>query len=108
MSDYTVAEVKEAAKSVSWEYIASIGEDAVGALYLRSQPVMFEVVSLKTGSYFDGYETNSQENYIIFALGTQFFRQGGWSDSYGDSSWDEGLTEVKPTTKTTMTFEPKD
>jgi hypothetical protein len=107
MTEYSLAEVKEAAEALNWDVVARRGAGHLGALWLHDEPVTFTIVDAKVGSHFDGYEQDAQENFVIFEIGNQLFKKEGWSDSYGDSEWDGNVTEVKASKKYTTVYEPK-
>lgn len=107
MTDYTQDEVKAAAEFVNWEAVADEGADFYGALVLRREAVLFDTLDVKTGSYYDGYETNAQESYVIFAVGNQVFKKTGWADSYGESEWDGEVIEVVARSQSSTVYVPK-
>lgn len=107
MTDYTEQEVKAAAEFVNWEAVAAEGTEFFGALVLRREAVLFDTLEVKTGSYYDGYESNAQENYVIFAVGNQVFKKSGWADSYGDHEWEGEVIEVVARSQSSTVYVPK-
>lgn len=107
MTEYTEQEVRTAAEFVNWEAVADKGSGAFVALMLRNEAVIADALDVKTGSYYDGYETNAQENYVIFAVGNQVFKKSGWADSYGDHEWEGEVIEVVARTQSATVYVPK-
>jgi hypothetical protein len=107
MTSYSLTEVKDAAEVINWEQVARRGVGYLGAIWLHDEPVTFTIVETKLGSSYDGYEQDSQENFVIFEVGNQLFKKEGWADSYGDSEWEGDVTEVKASKKYTTVYEPK-
>lgn len=62
-----------------------------------------EAKGRETDSYGEYYQ-GDDEIYVIFKVGDRYFKKFGYQSSYGGRTWDGGVIEVFPETKTVTVF----
>ena len=104
MTNYTATEVQSAVRGGDyfWTDLNEQEDDYTTAVLLQGEPVVMTKGAGKEGEYED---EGSQDIYVVVRVGSQFFKKTGYYTSYGGSTWNSGLREVKPEVKTILVFE---
>lgn len=99
MTDYTAAEVKPAIEPESWNELSYEETGYKLAILLRDEAVLVEIVAKHEGGEY-GYAT-----FIVFKVGTQYFRKEGFYQSHYGNDWDGSFEEVQPVLKQVSDWE---
>ena len=114
MTDYTVAEVKDAIDAYSVEVDVHGGgtytaewdwnevdyqDEKYNVLILRGEKVPFEVTESDTGG-----EGHGEYVFIVIKVGDQLFRKEGYYASHYGTDWDGDFEEVETYEKTVTAY----